>query len=287
MTNETKIQITADLRAYIARHESQNKAATTLKGASSAILSQMLNNRWEKISDDMWRNIAAQITTTTSNGWQLVETRDFKLINHLLKDAKQSSQVFAITGAAGSGKSITLKDFAERNKQVYLLSCAEYWNRKYFLSELLLVMGKDASGLTVADMMEEVVSTLKKQESPLIIMDEADKLTDQVLYFFITLYNQLEDQCGLVLCATDHLSKRIKKGLRLNKRGYQEIFSRMGRKFIELKGVGFTDVTQICIANGVLNQATIKQIHSDCENDLRRVKRLIHAESHKNLDKRA
>lgn len=276
ITNEKKQEIAEKLKLYVNRHDSQNKAANTLKGVSNAIVSQVLNQKWEKISDEMWRKIDAQMDGS-NNGWQTVQTRDFKLITQLLSDAQATNQVFAVTGAAGSGKSFALKQYAKKNTRAYLLCCNEYWNRKYFLAELLISMGRDASGLTVAEMMQEVVKTLQKQENPIIIMDEADKLTDQVLYFFITLYNELEDQCGLVLCATDHLSKRIKKGLRLNKRGYQEIYSRIGRKFIELKGVGFTDVTQICVANGVDKKATIKRIYHDCEEDFRRVKRLIHA----------
>jgi hypothetical protein len=108
-------------------------------------------------------------------------------------------------------------------------------------------------------------------------MDEADKLSDQVLYFFITLYNQLEGHCGIVLAATPHLEKRIKRGIKLNKKGYTEIFSRLGRKFIELKGVCFSDVKAICQANGVNGATGIKEIWDDCEGDLRRVKRKIHA----------
>jgi hypothetical protein len=114
-------------------------------------------------------------------------------------------------------------------------------------------------------------------ESPLLILDEADKLSDQVLYFFITLYNQLEDHCGIVLIATDHLQKRINRGLKLNRKGYKEIYSRIGRKFVELHGVGSTDVAQICMANGINDTKQIKEIYNDCEGDLRRVKRKIHA----------
>ena len=138
-------------------------------------------------------------------------------------------------------------------------------------------MGRDASGLTVNEIMGEVVRQLKMQESPLIILDEADKLSDQVLYFFITLYNALEDHCGIVLAATDHLEKRLKKGLRLNKKGYNEIFSRIGRKCIELNEIGYADITQVCMANGITGRAEIKKIINGTEQDLRRVKRQIHA----------
>lgn len=284
MTNATKKQITQELERYIARYDSQAQAANTLKGVSSATVSQMVNHNWEKIKDEMFRTVSTQIGYNP-NKWEVVETRDFKTVSKLLADAQQYHNVFAITGEAGSGKSVALRNYANNNKRAHLLQCNEYWNRKYFLAELLTSMGRDCSGLTVSEMMQEVVRVLKKQDSPLIIMDEADKLSDQVLYFFITLYNQLEDHCGIVLAATDHLDKRIKKGLRLNKKGYKEIYSRIGRKCIELKGVGITDITQVCAANGIDGRKTIKEIIEDCEGDLRRVKRKIHAlKNKKNRD---
>lgn len=276
MTNLQKTQIANKLQEYVNRFESQNKAANSLKNISSATISQALNQNWDLISPEMWRNISAQIGYTDTT-WISVETRDFKMINLLLTNAQQNAQVFAIVGTAGSGKSHTLKEYVITHKNAYLLKCNEYWNRKFFLAELLTVMGIDYSGLTVAEMMQEVVRRLKTKESPLIIMDEADKLSDQVLYFFITLYNQLEDHCGIILCATNHLEKRILRGIKLNKKGYNEIYSRIGRKFIELNGVGSTDVAQICMANGVENRQEIKKIYEDCEDDLRRVKRKIHA----------
>lgn len=276
MTIQQKEQIVQALQQYVERYDSQNQAANTLKGVSAATVSQLLNNNWELIKDDMFRNVAAQIKYNP-NEWVVVETRDFKRVTRLLQDAQQHANVYAVTGEAGSGKSEALKTYAALNKRAHLLQCNEYWNRKYFLAEMLTAMGRDYSGLTVAEMMQEVVRVLKKQESPLIIMDEADKLTDQVLYFFITLYNQLEDHCGIVLVATDHLEKRIKKGLRLNKKGYKEIYSRIGRKCIELSGLGVTDVTQVCMANGILDKTAIQEIYKDSELDLRRVKRKIHA----------
>ncbi len=272
-----KLEITQKLRLYCDRHGSQNKAANTLKGISSATISQLLNQNWDLITDEMWRNLASQIGWN-QNTWEVVQTRDYKLVTKLLTDAQDYSNVFAITGEAGSGKSVAVRQYADGNKNAYLLCCNEYWNRKFFLTELLTAMGRDYSGLTVAEMMQEAVQLLKKQSNPILIMDEADKLSDQVLYFFITIYNQLEDNCGIVMCATDHLSKRIRKGLKLNKKGYKEIYSRIGRKFIELKGVSSSDITQICLANGIQDKKKIRAITEDSEMDLRRVKRKIHTE---------
>lgn len=80
-----------------------------------------------------------------------------------------------------------------------------------------------------------------------------------------------------MLCATDYLEKRIKKGVRMNRKGYKEIYSRVGRKFIPIQVVNSEDVAAVCIANGVDDPATINEIIDDCESDLRRVKRKVHA----------
>lgn len=276
MTNQEKVQIKEKLTAYCGMYTSQNKAANSLKNVSSATISQMLNNNWNKIKDEMWRNVAAQIGYT-NNAWLVAETRDFKLLFKLLSYSKEKSKVSFITGATGSGKSKTIEKFTEENKQVYTLKCNDFWNRKTFLFELLTGIGEDASGYTMYELMNAIVRKLKEQESPLLILDEADKLNDQLLYFFITLYNNLEDHCGIIMIATEFLEKRIKKGIRLGKKGYPEIYSRGGKKFIKLNGVGSTDVRAVCIANGVTEAKAIKEIYGDSDCDLRRVKDKVKA----------
>lgn len=274
MENNEKKQIQEELRTYCARFGSQSKAANSL-GVSPATITQVLKEKWELISDEMWRNIASRVRPTTRE-WVAVQTENYKLLTRLLEDAREYSNVFAVCGDAGTGKSFTIRRFAEDNKRVHVLQCNEYWNRKMFMQELLSTMGKDHNGYTVGEMISEVVRGLKKEDHPLIVMDEADKLTDQVMYFFITLYNQLEEHCGIVMCATDHLEKRIRRGLKLNKKGYKEIYSRIGRKFVELEGVTTADIASICVNNGVEGR-DIREVVEDSEFDLRRVKRKIHA----------
>lgn len=276
MEDIKKQQIANALRGYCERYDSQAKAANSLKNVSPATISQMLNCKWELIRDDMWRNVAAQIGWKEEK-WNAVATRDFTTLMRILGDVKDNALVMAVTGDAGSGKTFALKQYTESNKQVYMLCCNEYWNRKAFLNELLQAMGRDASGLTVNDMMLEAVRYLKMQESPLLILDEADKLSDKVLYFFISLYNALEGECGMLMVATSHLELRIRKGLKANRKGYNEIWSRIGRKCVTLKGVSAADITAVCEANGVTDRRDIDLVINDSESDLRRVRRKIHA----------
>ena len=276
MLKDEKQQVSARLKDYCAQKGSQNKAANSMNGVSSATISKVLAGDWDTISDEMWRTIAAQVGHE-SRGWQIARTRAYDRMSFLLDNAKAESLVLAVTGDAGCGKTEAIKNYAAANRNVYHLCCSEYWNRRTFMGKLLQCMGVDFTGSTVSDMMDDIIDTLKKKATPLVVLDEADKLSDQVLYFFISLYNQLEGHCGIMLCATDFLEKRIKKGLRCKRKGYEEIYSRMGRKFVELQVVNGEDIAAVCAVNGVTDAKSINAIIDDCECDLRRVKRAVWA----------
>lgn len=274
MKQNEKEAIAAKLRAYVENKESQNAAAKSLRGVSAATVSQILNGKWDLIADDMWRTVANQIGYDPRR-WVIMKTDGFCRMTDILTDAQQNSLVMAVVGDAGCGKSQAIKVYAEHNRGVIALSCSEYWNRKEFLGELLQSLGVEPDGSTVADMMREVIRQLKRREGVLIVLDEADKLSDQVLYFFITIYNKLEDNVGIVLCATQYLKKRIERGVRNNRKGYKEIYSRIGRKFIPMPIVNSTDIRSVCAANGISTRKDIESIVEDADNDLRRVKRLV------------
>jgi len=281
MENIKKRAIVATLTGYINRKGSGNKAANALKGVSSATLNQMINNNWELISDEMWLNVEKQIGHTNSR-WIAVETNDYLDITSRLDFARKQSQSIGIVGNAGSGKTFSLKKYADSTPNTYLLCCNEFWGNKMFLQELMGAMGMSYRSMTQGEMMRKIVQALRKKTMPIVILDEADKLNDRVMYFFISLYNMLEDSdgmlhCGLVMCATHYLERRLKRGNDNGKKGFEEIWSRIGSNCIELKGVGADDIAAICEANGVSSKDTIEKIIKKSDSDLRRVKRLIYA----------
>lgn len=275
MTKDEKSQIAERLKTYCGQKGSQNRAAKSMNGVSSATISKILSGDWETISDDMWRAVAAQ-TGHDSKQWQIVKTRAFERMVFLLGEAKTNALTLAVTGTAGCGKTEAIKHYTAGNRNVYHLMCSEYWNRRTFIRKMLQSLGEDMAG-SVSEQMDVIIDTLKRADAPLLVLDEADKLSDQVLYFFISLYNQLEGHCGIILCATDYLQKRIERGIRFKKKGYEEIYSRIGRRFVPLQIVNSEDIAAVCKANGVTNAAEINKIANDSENDMRRVKRAVWA----------
>lgn len=275
-TNVDKNLIKTKLSEYVARYASQNAAANSLRNVSPSTISQIMNDKWDKIADEMWRNIAAQVGI---KNWEMAETRCFKLITETMQDAQIYANAHAVTAAPGSGKSFTARHYAQTHKNVYHITCCEWWLPRAFFSELLRVMGLEYKVVNNdnSSMIGIIVDALKKKETPLIILDEADKLNNKVFCGIITLYNQLEDYCGMVLMATDNLELKINMGIRRGFRGFNEVYSRVGRRIINLNANGPEDIAKVCRANGVTAQFQIDKVTGDCDFDLRRVKRFIHS----------
>lgn len=116
-----KEQIRTKLAEFCEIKGGQNKAANSMRGVSPATISQVLNNNWDLISEEMWRTIASQIGYDP-RAWVVVETRGYKRMYGLLQDAQDNSLVFAVTGDAGCGKSEAIKSYAASNRNVYNLS---------------------------------------------------------------------------------------------------------------------------------------------------------------------
>lgn len=276
MDNTTKQQITDELRNYVGKFESQNKAVGQLRNVSVATVSNILHSKeLEKISPEMWRNIAKQIGVDNS-AWNIVETTNYRLLTGIFHDSALYSNVFGVIGDASVGKTETAKNYAATHANTYFIRCDEFWNRRTFVAETLKAMNQDGWGYTLPDMMDNIVKNVLKAKNPVFIFDEIDKVHDSILCSIISIYNRLEGYAGLVLMSTDHFERRLDKGLRLNKRGYKELHSRLGKKLIPLDLTSRADIEAIINANGITDEMQVAEIFNNCENDLRRVKRLVH-----------
>lgn len=260
-------------------------------GVSEATISHILNGKWETITDKMWTKIA-HIVDWKPEGWQIVDTTNTKILHNVFTSAKRKSLFVAVSHRAGSGKTASSKAYASTTEDVFYLQCRE-WSRKDFLTKFCQIAGIDPGrGYFNADQIIEKIVTYFQQRAsrkPLVIIDEADKLKPAALRSLIPLYNECEGIVGLVILGTDNLEKEVKRGVKYDKKGYDELDSRFGRNFIHLVGATMTDVRKICQANGIDDRQLQHEIFSECEpskemvdgrllsvvSDLRRVKRAV------------
>ena len=279
ITVKEKNAISERLRAYVAKYPSQTKAAGSLKGVSVGTVSNILNGRFENISDEMFRNVASRLGGMGTPGWQIVETGAYQEITEVLSDAQRWRSVRWVTGEAGCGKSTTARVYLQDHKEVFYILCSEDMKKGDFVREIARTVGIRTEGCNIREVWGLILDDIIQMDAPLLVFDEADKLTEPVFHYFISLYNKLEEKCGVVFLSTDYIVKRISNGLKYQKPGYKEFFSRIGRKFFTLEPTDQNDVYIICTANGLTSRQDIDVVMKEaatCDYDLRRVKDSIH-----------
>lgn len=279
---DEKNEVRDMLKNYCNRYPSQNKAAASLHGVSAGTISSILNDKYDNISDDMFRNIRSQVGTPhQAAGLQIVETTALHEIIAVMKDAQEWQDVTWIVGESGCGKTTAASVYQSNHKEVFTLLCSEDMKKGDFVRELAAVIGVSPDGHNIRETLKAIIARIIQMDSPLLIFDEGDKLTDLVFHYFITIYNQLKDKVGIVFLSTSYIKKRMESGLNHNKRGYQEINSRIGRKFYELSPNTSSDVYAVCVGNGIKSQEALDTIVKDAAlycNDLRRVAKKIKVE---------
>lgn len=268
MEKQLKESIAQELKV-LSKKSSQNKVAAKA-GVSSAIISQIINHKWELIADEMWRKIKTNLNIST--GWNIAPTVNLDNILSLLNAAQNRSLSIGIAYNAGAGKSVAYRTFAKMNENVIYIECKNYWSKKSYVSNLLKAAGIKAYG-TTEEMIETFLNHVKTLHQPIIIIDQFDKLKDPSMDLFMDFYNELEGQCGFAVSGVPALEKRVLRGAQRDKIGYRELFSRIGRKFIKLDPIKLDDVAAICKANGVSDHESIQYIFHNSEGDLRRVKK--------------
>lgn len=282
VSEEAKKEIRDLLEKYCGRYGSRNSAALSLKNVSASTMHSVLSGKWENISDTMWKSIRAQVSdSTTSNEWQVVETPTFKDVYFVLTQAQADKSMIWLTAKAGSGKTATAEFYRAQNRNVVYLLCDEDMRKSSFAIELARAAGIRFNTQKLArEKIMIVIDAILDLDNPLIIFDEGDKLSDNLLCYFITIYNHLKGKAGIVFLSTNYMQKRMERGILNGWKGYDELDSRIGRKFYEAEEPTANDVYAIAMANGVTDEKTIAAIVKDasqCNFDLRRVDRKVRA----------
>lgn len=280
MTNEQKLTIAKEMLRLAGDGKkrkdnsfkfSQVELANKI-GISNATVSNMIGGKWDSISDNMWRKV--QTILKIDLEWITAETSNFRLLHELLHTAKKDSLSVGISYDAGVGKSHAYTEFEKYNTNVIYVECKNYWKTKSYVKALLNSVGLDEIG-TVEYMIGKFVDHIMGLENPIIIIDQMDKLKDGAFDLFMDMYNDLYRCCSFIVSGVPALKKRMLRGVKNDKIGYREAFSRLNKVFIELEPIRYEDVSVICKANGLIDDDQISIIYNICEGDLRIVRKEV------------
>ena len=267
---------------------------------SEATISQLRGGTYLAEGDDVYGTIALALGYDFDDGdWQIAtDITDFRIVYQTLDDAKSKSMFIGISDKAGIGKTTGADCFLGqyRRSGAFKLNCKE-WGARTFLEKMAQEMGADiprgyVTSFSIMDSISETIKRMAKTR-PLIILDQANSLKPAAIRSIIHLFNENEGILGMVIIGTENLEYEIKRGVRLNKPGYDEVDSRFGRKYVHLVGATLSDTRKICEVNGFSDRELQKEIFEECEpvtvqlsdgtrirvvKDKRRIKRIIDRE---------
>ncbi len=226
-----------------------------------AVISTIMNSKYGADESQMLQKIAKALDYRES-AWKIVRTiSNYKKVEALLADAKNESMWIPISNKAGSGKTGSLEDLFNRDTTGTIVFIqAEEWSGRQFLIKLIKqTLGESelqGSYKTITQLTDIVTNYFNDMslDRPVLIIDEADKLKPGALRTLIPIYNRTENRLGVIMSGTENFEKEIKAGVRLHKKGFDELDSRLGRKYIHLRGASEKDVYAVCEANGVTDK---------------------------------
>ena len=239
---------------YIAISASQNEAAAGLDLSSAHIINYREGN-WDKISEKEFWRIAAMAGVTD---WQDCATQNFGIAMGLLRAAQEDSRMLGLEGFTGSGKTHALRMYARKNASAYYILADAEMNKKRFLSAILRAIRVKADdwGGNSSEMIETICRKLSAESRPVLIIDDAGKLSDPLIRMIQIIYDRTEGRAGIVIAGTEYLRTMVDKKARRNTMGYRE-FRRRIAWWERMEEPTKNDIREVCKVNGVTDPEAI------------------------------
>ena len=234
---------------------SQNNCAEIV-GVSPATITNLLNDNWELINTSILLKIRSHFDTS---GWKAIETTNFTTIHATCLEARNNKKMIGIIGFSGAGKTFALRRYFDSNENTYLVTCSRAMSTKQFLAEILKNLGISflASGY---EMTKRIIDELNKKNAPLLLIDEASKLSPNSLMYIQDIWDGIEGNGGIVIAGVEYLLNNLKKNADKNKIGMPEVYGRINQ-WQMLKEPKRNEISTLCKLNGVSDPEAIKGLY--------------------------
>ena len=257
--NATKLQEKNELKARISGYCSEkglSKADLAVKAkVSEATLSAIENERWEKISDSMVKKLQSFLKSETAGN--IYDTADFTAVVSLCDTARKHKLMIGLVGDTGTGKTTSLTAYSRR-KNTYRLTFEKSMNPKQFFASLLSEMGIEPVG-NINTMVNKAANGLNCKEEPLLVIDEAGKITHPVLLYLHDLREKTKGNCGIVLAGMPYFRDNLKKNAQRGKEGYSEFLRRINL-WHTLGGLSASEARFVARSNGITEPEELREL---------------------------
>lgn len=236
---------------------SKNKLATQA-GVSGASLSKIEKRNWDDIDEKLFRKIWN--TVSDANTSDLFNTKDYAATIKACEAAQKHRFMIGVIADTGVGKTTALTAYSLR-ENVYYVSYDKTMKPKQFFVSLLREMGISFEG-SLHDMVNRIADELNTMGNPLIIIDEAGKITHSMILYLHVLRDKTIKNCGIILGGMPYFKSTLIKNSTKQKEGYAEFYRRVNL-WQSLDGLSRSEITYICQSYGINDDETLREMYSN------------------------
>jgi len=198
---------------------------------------------------------------------RIFNTPNFSTIQNICTRAQYGSEMLALIGYPGAGKTTGFKKYMEKNKGVFYIWVRPTMNAKQFYRTLARTIGCEIHfDLSLFELMDLICGKLNSTyEKKLIIIDEGGKFQPKFLEYIHELRDLTQMTTGILLSGPEYFKTNVDEWVIKKTKGIQEFKRRISHWEI-LDPLSKNEITDFVVAYGINDKKFIKNLRRSCDN---------------------
>jgi DNA transposition AAA+ family ATPase len=225
---------------------SQAKVAKAI-GIGTSTMSQVISGVYEGDVEGVINRVK-EFLGLEKPPWQLVQTANLNAVEKACEVARRRGKFCVVVGRAGFGKTEGLKHYRRGHGCFYVPVNASF-TPKVLMGEILRSLGAESSLKSLHELLTTVIGHLRKRQSPLLLVDEADLLSVKSLELIRAIHDAT--RCGVVLAGLNRLEDLMRKGTTLR--------DNLAQLYSRVSGIVHLGPISTAECNAILDQVGVRQ----------------------------
>lgn len=235
MKPDFKQRVTTALLEVRALYSGPDAAFAKQWGINNAVFSRLKNGQTDRLlTDTQWLSIGRELNVGLSERhWNMAETEVFKAIHNDVTFCQNNSVAMVLVDDCAIGKTYAARYLSRTLANCFYVDGSQAPTRTEFIRALAKAVGVESTG-RLRDVKENTKYYLKMLPNPVVIIDEAGDLHQEVDLLLKEYWNYTDGICAWYMIGADGLRAKIERGIAHKKQGYRELLSRYSDKFISI-----------------------------------------------------
>jgi hypothetical protein len=232
LSNEFKQEVLSELLKARKSFDGSDAVFARQHGLSASIFSRIKSGETDRIlADALWLQIGRVLgVQPNKRRWNVARTEVFDVIEEEVMFCKAHSKARMFVDACGIGKTFTARYLSRTVKNCFYIDASQARTKMEFIKLMARTIGVPDSGYYM-QVLENVKYYLHVIPQPVIIVDEAGDLDYGAFLELKGLWNATENVCGWYLMGAEGFRAKVERGIKGQRVGFREIFSRFSEKY--------------------------------------------------------